>query len=505
MVGSDAGAGNTLPGLPVRPEDFQADRDKTAVALRSTRVHSDRASYYALVYAMAPGEALPASATADGWMQNTGWIAVTAPNGHPGWVDASTVELRSATENGARYTVAFGQWRVDLPESAGGPRTAAVRRLQPGRYAVTITGTGLADPPVAVPGQGIVFPWPRQSGVASIQTPFGGTRSVALSAMGVLIHQETPAGYRVIAREPGRLVVEVFAGVTAVTRGDLPTGQAITIQTTGPGLPETVRQGDQIAVSFAGAELASTVATALPAGVRVEQTPAGAEIRIASRQAWAMRRTEQAVQILLYSPGLKGKTIVLDPGHGGPWSGATGINTDVAEKDLNLAVAQRLKAYLEAAGARVFLTRTGDNLAVPLSDLDRFPSAQLAQRHEESTRVAVAAREQADLFLSIHHNSAATTMGGTETFWTPRNGNPHQSRKLAGLVQAAALDALDLIDRGVKSRQFLVITYLETPAALLEVAFLNNPEEEAIAMDPAAQDRTARHVADALTRFFDPE
>lgn len=88
---------------------------------------------------------------------------------------------------------------------------------------------------------------------------------------------------------------------------------------------------------------------------------------------------------------LRGKIICLDPGHGGTAatdSYRVGLGGE-REEWINLRVALALKAMLEAKGAQVLMTRTGD-VDVPLS-----------------ARARIAREGKANLFLSIHHNAAA--------------------------------------------------------------------------------------------------
>ena len=98
-------------------------------------------------------------------------------------------------------------------------------------------------------------------------------------------------------------------------------------------------------------------------------------------------------------------TIVLDPGHGGDEVGAVGSN-GLAEKDLNLAVAQLARDALEEDGEAVVLTRTAD------------------YRVTVRMRAAIAAATQARVFVSIHHNGAPrgdSSRPGTEVFYQNRS------------------------------------------------------------------------------------
>jgi N-acetylmuramoyl-L-alanine amidase len=165
----------------------------------------------------------------------------------------------------------------------------------------------------------------------------------------------------------------------------------------------------------------------------------------------------------------QGKKIVIDPGHGGSDPGAIGV-TGLKEKVVNLAVSKHLITLLTSAGADVIVTRSGD------------------QSVSNQQRVDLANGSKADLYISIHSNAFSNPeSNGTETHYCDKNGNSTASRYLAQQLQRELVPALGLRDRGVKASSFFVITNVEMPAALVELAFMTNPTEEAILNDPANQ------------------
>src|SRR5262245_21028777 len=107
-------------------------------------------------------------------------------------------------------------------------------------------------------------------------------------------------------------------------------------------------------------------------------------------------------------PAKPGRVIVIDPGHGGVNTGTSNVLDGVNEKEFTLDWAGRLKTLLSANGWDVFLTRTND------SDLSL------------ANRVAFADEHKADLFISLHFNSAAPNqrLAGLETFCLTPSGMP---------------------------------------------------------------------------------
>jgi N-acetylmuramoyl-L-alanine amidase len=199
--------------------------------------------------------------------------------------------------------------------------------------------------------------------------------------------------------------------------------------------------------------------------------------------------------------------VVLDPGHGGVDSGTKSVLGGRHEKEFTLDWARRLQPLLEANGWQVLLTRMGD-VDMPLSE-----------------RVAFAERHGADLFLSLHFNSAAPSQhqAGLETYCLTPTGMPSAvTRGYADDVTASfpnnAFDAQNLQyamrihgallavtgnDRGVRRARFLgVLRGQNRPAVLIEAGYLSNPQEARRIADPAYRQRLAEAVARALGAGF---
>ena len=195
--------------------------------------------------------------------------------------------------------------------------------------------------------------------------------------------------------------------------------------------------------------------------------------------------------------GLRVKTIVLDPGHGGKDPGAMANN--LKEKDIVLKVALKLAPILERKlGCKVILTRKRD-VFIPLEE-----------------RTAIANKNNADLFISLHINSSPTAAAnGFETYYLNLTGNPeamrvaafenatstHQmsdlqnilsdilknskiseSSRLAQQVHDAIITRLEkkyphIKNLGVKQAPFYVLIGAEMPAILVEMSFISNPDD----------------------------
>ena len=172
---------------------------------------------------------------------------------------------------------------------------------------------------------------------------------------------------------------------------------------------------------------------------------------------------------------LRGKTIVLDPGHSTE-PGSTGP-TGYTEAEANLALAKSVEEMLKLRGATVILTR---------SDMRNLPLAD---------RPAIARKGDADLFVSIHNNAQPDGVNpyrnnGVSTFYY----HPH-SQKLAKEVQLRMVEETGLPDYGLYYGNLHVARPTQYPAILVECAFIIIPEQEAL----LKTDRFRKQVAKAIT------
>lgn len=197
-----------------------------------------------------------------------------------------------------------------------------------------------------------------------------------------------------------------------------------------------------------------------------------------------------------YAKFLKGVRIVLDPGHGGDAHkrGFKRGPTGVREAEMNLRCAEYLKAFLDAAGAEVRLTRDADY------DLT----------HQQ--RADVANNWPADLFISMHHNAVDNKpQANYTTVWYHADVDHRPSSlDLARYLCEGLLDALALpqfVDVPLKSDQlmypdgFAVLRFARVTACLCESSFFTNPDEEQRLRDPEYNLREAYGVFLGLARY----
>lgn len=225
------------------------------------------------------------------------------------------------------------------------------------------------------------------------------------------------------------------------------------------------------------------------------------------------------------------RTIVIDPGHGGPWDvGAVHRNAyggvDVVEKGVNLRIALKLRDLLEEANYRVVLTRDADRGTL---EVESDEPGNRRIRADLQARVNTANEARADLFISIHNNgSTSPGESGTEVWYSKDRPFAAQNLALARLIQENLVKQIravghDVRDRGVKDdssfriwqgRRFNLFvlgpprnepsskTATLMPGALGESLFVTNAAEAALLRQERTLEAIARGYFDAIQGYF---
>jgi len=194
---------------------------------------------------------------------------------------------------------------------------------------------------------------------------------------------------------------------------------------------------------------------------------------------------------------LAGRTIFIDPGHGGPDPGSVG-GQGTLEKDVVLSIALMLRNYLTEAGAVVHMSRTED---MDLSGMDAGPLAE-RKRRDLLARVDMINNSGADILVSIHANAIGSPRwSGGQTFYHPES--PPASRLLAEAIQRELVHITGQTDRAVNHHiDHIVLRRARMPAATVEVGFLSNPQEERLLMGRSYQERVAWAIFVGIGRYF---
>ena len=292
------------------------------------------------------------------------------------------------------------------------------------------------------------------------------------------------------------------AGATAAQAGGVSPADVVTVPWPS-NLPSSVRSAvtpegwPYLEVDLYGTHNAATWVTHRTSAQVVREAtvdqvaPQHVRVRITLKQphlwGWRIERDAHALRVVVHAPPtlaqraaspLQGLLIALEAGHGGPTNlGAVGA-TGVPEKDVNRWTVQALKAELESVGARVLLVREGDE------------NPSLRERAERVNN------SDAQLFVSVHANSADTSNGYLRAAGTSTYYKHSHSRDLAVAIQRRLLSETALPDFGVVgSFNYAPIRLVShVPAVLVEQAFMSHPGEEALLLDAAFRARLAKAV-----------
>lgn len=190
------------------------------------------------------------------------------------------------------------------------------------------------------------------------------------------------------------------------------------------------------------------------------------------------------------SVGIKGKTIVIDPGHGGSDPGAIGPS-QLREKQVTLAVSLKVRDLLLTKGANVKMTR--------ITDTD-VHSTGATDAQELQARVDLGIKNSADIFVSIHSNASVNrSVGGISTYYTSKT---KLDTILAQSIQDELMKNVSLTDLGIRQAGFYVTKRNPIPAILIELAFLSNPTEEKLLASPWFQDKAAVAIVAGIEKYF---
>jgi N-acetylmuramoyl-L-alanine amidase len=188
-----------------------------------------------------------------------------------------------------------------------------------------------------------------------------------------------------------------------------------------------------------------------------------------------------------------GPVVVVDPGHGGV-DGGTSDQEGTLEKDINLAIALRLRDHLRAGGVKVVMTRTTD------TDLSPFrPGKSGRHRRDLAARIEKARNTRAVCLISIHCDWAGDKKRrGAVVFYNPRNNT---GKELACAIQEE-LNRIQAVPQKAAPGNFFILNQSGLTAVLVEAGFLSHPEEARLLGTPVYQDRLARAIANGIRGYF---
>jgi N-acetylmuramoyl-L-alanine amidase len=458
------------------------------------------------------GTLLPVIAEQPGWARivlsdgRTGWVAtefVTLQNRQPAqWARVSSGPLNIRRGPGTPFevlsTVSTGTPLPVIQNQNGWLQV----RLASGQIGwVSSTYATLSS---VYPGESTPAPKPAPQPTGTVNTAVlnvrsgPGTTQTRITTVNqntqlvILQSQESWLQVRLPSGQTGWVSAE-FVTLSQIPSPPAPAPSPIVSRPVQPEIRRTATVTASVLNVRSGPSAEATRVTTLSQGTMVDvigEQNGWLQIRLASGQTgWISRdfafvTTRQTGTLPGEPSPLNGRVIVLDPGHGGTNPGAVGV-TGLYEKVVVLDVALRVADMLQAAGATVVMTRSGD------ATLDLGP------------RVSIAHSAGADVFVSIHANAHPNpAIGGTETYYYAYKSAAAQSQKLASQIQSELAGGLGLRNIGIKHGNFHVIRETNMPAALVELAFLSNTYEESLMRTDPFRQTSAEAIFRGLENYF---
>jgi N-acetylmuramoyl-L-alanine amidase len=327
----------------------------------------------------------------------------------------------------------------------------------------------------------------------------------------------TPNTETRVNAQPGRLIVQFDADALDLSIPLVPSQAFLSGMTPGD-TPSTVTL--TLGPRFALHRVTTSQADAGSGRLTIDLLPATTDVATAA-PAPPSPAPDTRLVIPAQGPSTGLRTVVIDPGHGGDELGTQGAK-GALEKEITLSVARRLRTLIESRlGLKVFLTREDDR-TMSLDD-----------------RSAFANNHRADVFLSIHANSAVRpALKGAEVYYLTVERADEEARKkaddntatlpslgggnraidlilwetaqaryleqsatLAGFIEQSLRPRIEMSPRAVQQAPFRVLVGANMPAALVEIGYLSNADQESQLATAAYQDQVAQALLDALIKF----
>ncbi|KPU44567.1 N-acetylmuramoyl-L-alanine amidase LytC precursor [Oxobacter pfennigii] len=179
---------------------------------------------------------------------------------------------------------------------------------------------------------------------------------------------------------------------------------------------------------------------------------------------------------------LKGKTFIIDPGHGGEHGDDEKGPTGLREKDVNLYIANKLSKLLENSGAKVVMTRNEDtDISLP-------------------KRIELVNSVRPNFLVSIHQNSFfSSKVSGTEVYYY--RGDT-EGENMSKLIHDNIVKALNTVSRGNRNADFYMLRESKVSAVSVECMYITNPLEEERLKSDEVKDEIAKSIHKSILDYY---
>lgn len=206
---------------------------------------------------------------------------------------------------------------------------------------------------------------------------------------------------------------------------------------------------------------------------------------------------QSAVLVSSENTSQKEICIVVDAGHGGSDPGKVGIN-DALEKDINLALALKLKELLEQKKISVVLTRD--------SDAGLYSESASNKKVDDMQKRCKIITETNPVFtISLHQNSyTSPEVKGAQVFYY---GQSKSGKELAEILQESLISRVDKANHRIAkaNESYYLLKKTPTPTVIVECGFLSNPTEADLLLDDSYQNKLVRAIYMGIVSYLEKE
>lgn len=187
------------------------------------------------------------------------------------------------------------------------------------------------------------------------------------------------------------------------------------------------------------------------------------------------------------------RLVIVDAGHGGADPGKVSAE-GILEKDINLAIALKLKEKLEDTGINVMLTRTGDDSLNEVDDKNK-------KRADLERRCDIINNSDADLVVCVHQNSyPSPKVSGAQMFFYKKS---EESRALANCMQKVLCEQLGTTRQIKSDVSYYMLLNSNITTVIAECGFLSNPEEAALLNSEEYQEKVAKALFIGIVEYLE--
>ncbi len=187
-------------------------------------------------------------------------------------------------------------------------------------------------------------------------------------------------------------------------------------------------------------------------------------------------------------------TVVIDAGHGGVDGGVVGTVSGTKESDINLSVSRLLQREFEEAGFLVVQTRP--------TEAGLYDAATAGyKRRDMEKRAEIIQKNSPAIMVSVHQNFfSQTSRRGAQVFYRE---DSEASKTLACLVQTSLNSMPECVKKtSALAGDYFVLNCSDTPSIIVECGFLSNPQDEALLISKAYQEKIAAAIAAGALSFL---